>query len=245
MTVPPCRLELLKPLIYFRSYSIGQRRAGSGTHLPPPRAQQSEIYSRRCSTSPRRKAKATMNCRAPVVCLVLCTCLVLRHNSRSGRGTPPRTPPPDPPPSSTGCLLSHSTCLVLGHSSRSRARTQQPCRGGGTPPGHPPRAHPLVLGHRFCLVLGHSRRAGRGTPHPRTPPSSTPPGAGTQIYLLIFKNIFVFWCLKKKLNALRPSEHPPVRGKMSKHLGGIIGCKYKTSSWHLNGFPDGSNIGQQ
>ena len=30
---------------------------------------------------------------------------------------------------------------------------------------------------------------------------------------------------------------------MSKRLGGIKGCKYKTSSWHLNGFPDGSNIG--
>ena len=32
---------------------------------------------------------------------------------------------------------------------------------------------------------------------------------------------------------------------MSKRLGGIIGCKYKTSLWHLNGFPYGSNIGQQ
>ena len=30
---------------------------------------------------------------------------------------------------------------------------------------------------------------------------------------------------------------------MPKRLGGIIGCKYKTSSWHLNGLPDGSNIG--
>ena len=29
---------------------------------------------------------------------------------------------------------------------------------------------------------------------------------------------------------------------MSKRLGGIIGCKYKISSWHLNGFPYGSNI---
>ena len=30
-------------------------------------------------------------------------------------------------------------------------------------------------------------------------------------------------------------EHPPVRGeKMSKRLGGIKGCKYMTSSWHLN-----------
>ena len=51
--------------------------------------------------------------------------------------------------------------------------------------------------------------------------------------------------LKKNQNAPRPSEHPPVRGeKMSKRLlGGIKGCKYKTSSWHLNGLPDGNNIG--
>ena len=51
--------------------------------------------------------------------------------------------------------------------------------------------------------------------------------------------------LKKNQNAPRPSEHPPVReGEISKRLGGIKGCKkYKTSSWHLNGFPDGNNIG--
>ena len=31
---------------------------------------------------------------------------------------------------------------------------------------------------------------------------------------------------------------------MPKHLvGGIIGCKDKTSSWHLTGFPNGSKIG--
>ena len=48
--------------------------------------------------------------------------------------------------------------------------------------------------------------------------------------------------LKKTLNASRPSEHPLVRGKHVKtfSLGGIIGCKYKTSSRNLNGFPDGS-----
>ena len=53
-------------------------------------------------------------------------------------------------------------------------------------------------------------------------------------------------CLKKKQNAPRPSEHPPVKGeKNSKRLGGVKeGCKYKkNSSWHLNGFPDGNNIG--
>ena len=32
---------------------------------------------------------------------------------------------------------------------------------------------------------------------------------------------------------------------MSKRLGGIIGCKYKTSSWHLNGFPYGCNLGSK
>ena len=32
---------------------------------------------------------------------------------------------------------------------------------------------------------------------------------------------------------------------MSKRLGGIIGCKDKTSSWRLNGFPYGSNIGSE
>ena len=51
-------------------------------------------------------------------------------------------------------------------------------------------------------------------------------------------------CLKKNQNTPRPSEHSPVMGeKMSKRLGGIKGCKYKTSSWHLNRFPDADNIG--
>ena len=50
-------------------------------------------------------------------------------------------------------------------------------------------------------------------------------------------------CVLKNQNASRPSGHPPVGENMSKRLGGIIGCKDKTSSWHLNGFPYGSNIG--
>ena len=49
-------------------------------------------------------------------------------------------------------------------------------------------------------------------------------------------------CLNKNMNASRPSENPTVRGKMSKRLGRIVGCKDKTTSWHINGFPDGSNI---
>ena len=66
---------------------------------------------------------------------------------------------------------------------------------------------------------------------------------------LVSAFIFILFCLglflKKNQNASRPSEHPPVRGeKMSKRLGGIKDCKYKTSSWHLNGFPDdGNSIG--
>ena len=39
---------------------------------------------------------------------------------------------------------------------------------------------------------------------------------------------------------------PQSGGKMSKRLiSGIIGCKDKTSSWHLNGFPDGRTLCQQ
>ena len=49
-------------------------------------------------------------------------------------------------------------------------------------------------------------------------------------------------CLKKNLNASRSSEHPTQGAEMSKRLvGGIIVCKDKTSSWHLNGFPSGGN----
>ena len=57
-----------------------------------------------------------------------------------------------------------------------------------------------------------------------------------------YERAFIY--LKRNLNASRPYEHPPVlREKMSIRLGGIIACKDKTSSWYLNGFPDGSNIG--
>ena len=63
-------------------------------------------------------------------------------------------------------------------------------------------------------------------------------------FFFFFGDVAIFGYLKKNQNAPRPSEHPPVREeKMSKRLGGIKGCKYKTSSWHLNGFPDGNNIG--
>ena len=58
-----------------------------------------------------------------------------------------------------------------------------------------------------------------------------------QNLFMAFKRVSLC-CLKKNQNAPRPSEHPPVRGeKCQKRLGGIIGCNYKTSSWHLNGFP--------
>ena len=65
-----------------------------------------------------------------------------------------------------------------------------------------------------------------------------------------FFYLFHFVVSKKNVNALkknqstpRPSEHPPVMGgEMSKRLGGIKGCKYKTSSWNLNRFPDADNI---
>ena len=42
---------------------------------------------------------------------------------------------------------------------------------------------------------------------------------------------------KKNLNASKPSEHPPSGEKMSKGLGGNIGCRDKTSSWYQTGSP--------
>ena len=58
---------------------------------------------------------------------------------------------------------------------------------------------------------------------------------------LIELSRYCMGCLKKNLNASRPYKHPSVRGENI--VGGIIGCEYKTSSLHLNGFLDGSNIG--
>ena len=54
--------------------------------------------------------------------------------------------------------------------------------------------------------------------------------------------IHTFSVFKKNLNASKPSEHPPSGEEMSKGLGENIGCMHrdKTSSWHLNGFPDGN-----
>ena len=55
-------------------------------------------------------------------------------------------------------------------------------------------------------------------------------------YILVY--ILLFTQAKPLFKEKSESEHPPVRGeKMSKRLGGIKGCKYKTSSWHLNEFP--------
>ena len=50
---------------------------------------------------------------------------------------------------------------------------------------------------------------------------------------------------KKKQNAPRPSGHPPVRGENVRTFRWDLRLQRqkKNSSWHLNGFLDGSNIG--
>ena len=51
-------------------------------------------------------------------------------------------------------------------------------------------------------------------------------------------------CLKKNLNASRPSvNNIPHRGKNVKTLRWDQRLQRQNLSWHLNGFPDGSNIG--
>ena len=154
MRVPPYRLC---PLIYFRSYNIGRRRASSGTHLPPPRAQRSEIFSRMCSTPLPRKAKSTMSCRAPVVRLVTVPARAWTQQLFRERN-PPDSPPRAPvvcsvtvpvPCLDTKAAPPSSTPLGAGSQILSRAWTQQTCRGGTSPP----RARSLVLGHIFIYLF--------------------------------------------------------------------------------------------
>ena len=48
--------------------------------------------------------------------------------------------------------------------------------------------------------------------------------------------------LKKIQNAPRPSEHPPIREEKCQNVEvASKAANNKTSSWHLNGFPDGNN----
>ena len=56
------------------------------------------------------------------------------------------------------------------------------------------------------------------------------PQHGIHVFALSSFSVALYFRLKKNQNALRPSEHPPVRGgKMSERLGGVKDCKYKTS----------------
>ena len=63
-------------------------------------------------------------------------------------------------------------------------------------------------------------------------------------YLFVLGTNLRAFFLKKNLNAhLDLLSIPQLGRKRQKRSGGIIGCKYKTSSWHLDGFPEGSLIG--
>ena len=55
----------------------------------------------------------------------------------------------------------------------------------------------------------------------------------------------VLLCFKRKIRTHQDLLSIPQSGggEMSKRLGGIKGSKYKTSLWHLKGFPHGSKIG--
>ena len=95
------------------------------------------MYSRRSCPPLPHKAKATINCRAPVVCLATVPVPCLDTAAVPG-GNPS---PTERPPRARSLVLGHRFCLVLGHSSRA---------GGGNPP---PRARPLVLGHRSIYLF--------------------------------------------------------------------------------------------
>ena len=62
----------------------------------------------------------------------------------------------------------------------------------------------------------------------------------TPVVVVVVVVVVVYRKLRTRLDLL---SIPQSGEKLSKRLGGIKGCKYKTSSWHLNGSPDGNNIG--
>ena len=86
----------------------------------------------------------------------------------------------------------------------------------------------------------NGKKAHTHTRHDPTAPFSP----ASSFYVVIVVKKQRFFVIRTHLDLL---SIPQFRWeKISKRLGGIKGCKYKTSSWHLNGFPDGNNIlGQQ
>ena len=113
--------------------------------------------------------------------------------------------------------------------------------GGGGGRGAKPRVGGCALGVGRCVFRGLGQDFAKMV-HFR--PSENLENNFRQHVVLLEYLPTRYCCLKKNQNTPRLSEHLPVMGeKMSKRLGGIKGCKYKTSSWHLNGFPYGGNIG--
>ena len=124
------------------------------------------------ATPPPRKAKATMNCRASVVCLVTVHVSCLDTATVSGAEIPPG------PPSLKHRLFAQSQYL-------SRAWPQQPVSGldtaavpGENPTPDPPSSTPLGTGSHILSRAWTQQPCRRGTP-PRTPPSTTLPRAWT------------------------------------------------------------------
>ena len=116
------------------------------------------------------------------------------------------------------------------------------------------RSHRISHPPSFCGAwLNFSRGKDSAFPFPRRPCSRFL--CTNDLIFLHLLGIFLFFkyfnkekswlpgfeLTSQRVRRLRAS--PSQGGKISKRLGGIIGCKYKTSSWHLNGFSDGSNIG--
>ena len=97
-----------------------------------------------------RKAKAIVNCRAPVVCLVTVPVSCLNTAAVPGEETPAGHPR-IPPPRARSLVLGHRLCLVLGRSNRA---------GGGNPPWiPPPSSTPPGAGSQiYLLILKNSKR---------------------------------------------------------------------------------------
>ena len=81
------------------------------------------------------------------------------------------------------------------------------------------------------VILAHLARASSACMQPRALllPSVSSSNLGFAVFLFLMH----VHCLKKNINVSKYSEHLLDQGeKSSKHLGGSVGCKYKTSLRH-------------
>ena len=91
---------------------------------------------------------------------------------------------------------------------------------------------PCLFRTRREVILAHLARASSACMHPRA--LLLPFVNSSNLGFAVFLFLMHVHCSKQNIRVSKYSEHLLDQGeKSSKHLGGSVGCKYKTSSRHI------------